>query len=183
MSEVKPTDYAISQKVFHWLIALLVLIDLTVAQQFSGDLELSDRLASRGQHASVGTIILTLMIIRIILRLNFGAPAYPASMPALQKLLARATHFGLYALLIFVIATGLITGMNATAPVSIFGLFDIAITGNSSEQTFQSVRIFHEFATKLLIGFISVHVIAALYHLFVVRDQIATRMLKFWSSN
>lgn len=178
MSEQK--DYAIGQKIVHWLMALLILVDLTVAQQFGGEMELDDRLQARVGHASIGIIILTLFIIRVVLRLRNGAPQFPDDMPGWQKSLASLTHIGFYVLLFVVIATGLLAAGNATDPISAFGALDLAVLGNSSAEQFQNVRMFHELSTKTLIALIALHLLAAVYHLLFLRDGRVTRMLQVW---
>jgi cytochrome b561 len=175
-------DYSVGQKVVHWLLALFLLIDLTVAQQFGGQLALADRLQNREGHAAVGTIILTLFIIRVILRIKNGAPAFPTTMPAWQRAAAYTTHYGFYVLIAVTLITGVITASNASAPINWFGATDIAFLGNTSEEQFQAVRAFHEYATQVLIAFIVVHVAAAFYHLLISRDGRFGRMLKFWKN-
>jgi len=178
-STITREGYTIAQKVVHWLMALLLLMDLTVAQQFGGELQNAVRLENREGHVVVGTIILILLIIRIYLRRKHGAPALPASVPSWQRIAATATHHGFYVLLTVVVATGVFTALNATTAINWLGIFDIALLGNTSEEQFQSVRIFHELATKALIALIVVHIVAAIYHLFL-KDGITTSMLKFW---
>lgn len=181
MNESVPSpDYSVGQKVVHWLLAMFLLIDLSVAQQFGGPLELAQRLENREGHAAVGTIILTLLIVRIFLRLKHGAPAFPDSMPSWQKMLANVTHKGFYVLLVFTLITGVVTAFNAVEPLNWFGVTNLAILGNTDPSQFQSVRMWHELGTKLLIVLIVVHVVAGLYHGLVVKDGRLTRMLKFW---
>ena len=40
-------DYLRAQKIIHWLMAIVIMLDLNVAQKFGGDMELWDRLESR----------------------------------------------------------------------------------------------------------------------------------------
>ena len=87
------SDYLISQKVIHWLMAFLIILDLNIAQKFGGEMELWDRLESRVDHATVGILVTTLFIFRIILRYMYGAPALPNSMPNWQKLSAKIGHY------------------------------------------------------------------------------------------
>ena len=174
-------DFTKGQKVVHWLMALLILVDLTVAQQFGGDMELADRLQTREGHAAIGTIILTLFVIRIVLRLRNGAPAFGTLMSAWQKVLASLTHGGFYLLVAVVLVTGALSAGNAPEALSLFGQVDITFADNASEDQFQQVRSYHETATKLLIGLIILHVAAALFHVFVLKDGRVKRMLKFWS--
>lgn len=173
------TGYTVGQKIVHWLMAMFLLIDLTVAQQFGSQLALADRLQNREGHAAVGTIILVLFLIRIYLRRKHGAPALPATTPSWQSTAANLTHKGFYLLLTIVIATGIYAGMNVTSPLNWFGAVDIAVAGNLSEEHFQSVRVFHEWATKALIALILLHVLAAILHL-IQRDGRTTAMLAFW---
>lgn len=175
------TDYSISQKVIHWLMALLIILDLFVAQKFGGVLEEADRLASRADHGSLGTIVAILFVLRLVFRFRLGAPALPVSMPAWQQRAARVGHGLLYFLIGFLILSGITTAINATDSIALFGAFDIT-SGQTDDSTFVFIRQFHEFATNAVIAIIVVHVLAALYHLLIVKDNLTSNMLKFWSS-
>ena len=37
-------DYLKTQKIIHWLMAIIIMLDLNVAQKFGGNMELWDRL-------------------------------------------------------------------------------------------------------------------------------------------
>ena len=43
-------------------MAFLIILDLNIAQKFGGEMELLDRLESRVDHATVGTIITFLFV-------------------------------------------------------------------------------------------------------------------------
>lgn len=94
---------------------------------------------------------------------------------------ARLGHGLLYFFIGFLILSGLLTAMNATNPVNLFGQIDIAI-GQLDEEVFGFIRGFHEFATNAVIALILIHVGAALYHWFIVKDNLTQRMMKFWKS-
>ena len=175
------TDYSVGQKVIHWIMAFFIMMDLFVAQKFGGVMEDWDRLESRVDHGSLGSIIGVLFILRIILRIRHGAPSLPEGMPIWQEWAARTAHWLLYFFIGFLILSGLATAANATAPVPLFGALDIAI-GQTEETTFQFVRQFHEFSTNSVIALIGIHVFAAIYHHFVAKDDSTSRMLRFWSS-
>ena len=91
-------DYLKAQKVIHWLMAIIIMLDLNVAQKFGGDMELWDRLESRVDHAQAGLIVTFLFLLRIFLRYRYGAPALPTEMPGWQVISAKAGHYGLYIL-------------------------------------------------------------------------------------
>ncbi len=175
------TDYTIAQKVIHWLMALLIMLDLFVAQKFGNFMALADRLESRADHGSLGIIIALLFLARIYLRFKYGAPSLPDTMPHWQKLAAATAHWTLYFLIACLITTGILTAINAANPVALFGSFDITI-GQMNEATFDSIRQFHELTTNAIIALIVVHIVAAIYHWLWAKDQTTQKMLKFWKT-
>lgn len=174
-------DFTVGQKVLHWLMGIVIMLDLFVAQKFGNPMELADRLESRVDHASLGTIITVLFVLRIFMRLKYGAAPLPAEMPEWQQQLAKWAHVLLYILIASLLLTGIATAVNAANPIAIFGAWDITI-GQSNEETFDFIRQFHEWVTNLIIGLIAFHIVAALYHGVVKRDGTMSRMLKFWQS-
>lgn len=174
-------DYSVAQKVIHWLMAIILCLDLFVAQKFGRVMEDWDRLESRVDHATVGTVLAILLALRFYFRLRNGPVALPAGMPGWQVTAAKAGHFALYACMVLLVVSGYATGMNAADPIPLFGQLDITI-GQTNEDTLQLIRPVHEFATNAMIALIAIHVLAALYHHFVAKDDSTRRMFKFWRS-
>ena len=172
-------DYRVVQKVLHWLMALIIMVDLVAAQKFGTSLPLAERLESRSDHATIGLVVLVLLLLRLYLRWRHGAPPLPASMPMWQVRAAQVTHFLLYALIGSLVLTGILAGINSTLPLVLFESWDITI-GNSDREWFRTLRGFHEFVTKAIIAFIALHIVAALYHAVVSRDGVMRRMVVFW---
>ena len=79
------------------------------------------------------------------------------------------------------LCSGIATAVNAASPIRLFGQFDITI-GRSDEGFLQKIRPIHEFATNAVIFLIVLHIIAAIYHHFIAKDDSTVRMLKFWNS-
>ncbi|GAB5489737.1 MAG: cytochrome b [Parasphingorhabdus sp.] len=175
------SDYRVAQKVVHWLMAILIMLDLYIAQKFGGVMEDWDRFESRTDHASVGTIVTILFIIRIYLRWKHGAPPLPETMPRWQKWAAHFGHWGLYILIGCLIASGILSAINANSVIEPFGLFVLA-DGKGAEAGFLLFRQFHELVTDAIIALIGIHILAALYHLIFTSDRSTQRMLRFWSS-
>ena len=80
-------------------MAIIIMLDLNVAQKFGGNMELWDRLESRSDHATAGMIVTFLFILRIVLRYFYGAPKLPESMPTWQTLSAKIGHSSLLSLI------------------------------------------------------------------------------------
>jgi cytochrome b561 len=174
-------DYRVAQKIVHWLMALIIMLDLFVAQKFGGFMAVADRLESRGDHGSLGTILAVLLVVRVALRLIYGAPPLPVGMPQWQIVAAKLGHGLMYVAMLGLVTTGVISALNATDPVMIFQSVTLHI-GNLDEDQFQFLRQFHEFFTYLMMALIGVHIVAAGYHHFVAKDDSTRRMLTFWQT-
>ena len=172
-------DYAVTQKVLHWLMALLIMLDLIIAQKFGGEMADWDRFASRSDHASVSITIAVLLVLRLYFRWRYGAPALPATMPDWQKQLAHATHWALYGLIGLLIVSGVVTASAANSVIEPFGLFAL---NDGMEGNFVGLRQVYQWVIWAISTLIVMHIVAALYHLLWLRDTITQRMLRFWRS-
>ena len=114
-------DYYRIQKVIHWLMAIIIMLDLNVAQKFGGEMELLDRLDSRVDHATAGLIVTFLFILRLFIRYKYGAPALPSTMPHWQIIGAKIGHYGLYFLMGMLIVTGSLSANLTSDPILVFG--------------------------------------------------------------
>lgn len=175
------SDYSVTQKVIHWVMAILICLDLYVAQKLGGFMEEWDRLESRADHATLGTIVTVLFVLRIVFRVRHGAADLPPGMADWQVKAAKLAHFALYLAIGVLVVSGIATAINAAAPIALFGQVDITL-GRADESVFDVIRPIHEFATNAVIALIVLHVLAALYHHFVARDDSTVRMLRFWKS-
>ncbi len=160
-------------------MAFVIMLDLNIAQKFGGEMELWDRLESRADHATMGLIITFLFLLRIVLRYRYGKPSLPSSMPKWQVIAAQIGHYGLYFLMGALMLTGIISANFASDPIMVFSYFDLAFA-NHNDELFLTVRGIHEFCTNAIIALIVVHILAAIYHHFIVKDATTINMLKFW---
>ena len=118
--------------------------------------------------------------LRILLRYRYGAPSLPQTMPSWQTHLAKIGHFGLYFLMGLLIVSGITTANFTNDPIVVFGLFNLSSEVDNLYM-FELIRGIHEFATNAIIALITIHVLAAIYHHFIVKDDTTKNMLKFWT--
>src|ERR1700720_1915097 len=108
------------QRLLHWLIAVCILAMLfigvgmvsTVTPKFLPLVTI---------HKSLGIAILVLALIRLGVRLRYGAPALPADLPAPMKLAAHLAHYALYALMVGMPLIGWAMLSAAAYPIVVFG--------------------------------------------------------------
>jgi cytochrome b561 len=162
-------------------MAAAIMIDLNVAQKFGGEMQVLDRLESRADHATMGLIITFLLVLRIILRFRYGAPSLPKSMSKWQIIAAQVGHYGLYILMGALVMTGIISATYASDPILVFNSYDLAFA-NHNDNAFRTVRGIHEFCTNAIIALIFIHILAAIYHHFILKDKTTLNMSKFWTT-
>ena len=157
------SGYSRLQIFLHWSIAAVVLLQYVggdfmtsfyvrtgVAASSAADIPLLTR-----AHVILGILTLVLVSIRVIVRLIHGAPALPEGEDPRLKLVAHATHFILYAVLFLAPISGL---------VGWFGQIELGV-------------FVHDIMTTLLAVFAYLHIAAALYHQFVLKNGLIKRMM------
>jgi cytochrome b561 len=158
----------------HWATVALVAFQLTTAfLPHEGE----GARALLTLHRSGGALTLAVVLFRLVWRTRFAyLPAFPASMPALQRWAAKANEYGLYVLLVLQPLSGLADGVVHGRPFVLFGLQVPALMA-FNKPLFHLSGAVHELGAKVLIGLIGLHVGAALLHGVVLRDGVLRRMI------
>ncbi len=173
-SEPAPAKYNGVQIALHWLIALMIF-GLYVVGLSVDTFEKPTRPLVVNLHAIFGLALLTLVFLRIAWRATHAAPAYPDSMGPLFRKAAAAGHGLLYVLMALVPLIGLRGFLLRGRPFD-FGLFQIPSPLEGNHDLAEQTAEIHGLFAHLLIALVVGHVIAALYHQFVLRDGVLTRM-------
>lgn len=128
-------------------------------------------------HAGLGLSILVLGVIRWIWR--FARPHPPAVKfeEPWQKTIANTTHHMFYALFLLTPAVGFFLAMLVSYPVRPFGLGPVFQWPEDSAKAADIVNSIHGFAADVIIVLLILHAAAALYHQFVKRDGVISRMM------
>ena len=93
------TRFTPLQRVFHWLMSLCIFAMLFIGVGMVSTVT-TKYLSLVSIHKPLGITILVLALIRLSLRLYYGAPALPADLPEPMKLAAKLSHYAFYALMI-----------------------------------------------------------------------------------
>lgn len=166
------TKWSATSRVFHWISAILLLITWAMMLLYTN----LDSKVYIGLHKAFGVSLLFWMIARVVNRVFTRAPP-PAAMPKWQMLLSQLSHFALYALLIAMPIAGLLMSVYGGRPVDIFGLFQIPVFVTPDRGL---ARLYNDWHTDIIwpmiIAFTLIHIGAALYHQFVKKDNLMSRM-------
>ncbi len=155
----------------HWLTALLIVALFATGLLAAAQVDPAAKVALLRAHIPFGAGVLLLTLLRIVWWLAIDRrPALPADQPGWQKLLAKAVHFALYAVILATASSGIAT-------VILSGALP-AIIGSATLPNLETVlpRAVHGLASRLMLGLLALHIGAALYHQFVRRDRLLARM-------
>ncbi len=178
-----PHAYGSIARAFHWLIALLLVLQIPLAFYMVDQPLGPDKLGNYATHKSIGLLIFAATALRLAWRLTHPAPRLPGGIPGWQRLVARITQVLLYALMFLMPLTGLLRSQAANFPVSFFGLFTVPTIVGVNAEFSKGMAAAHEMQGTILLTLISAHALAALHHHFVRKDAVLRTMLPFAESD
>ena len=123
-------------------------------------------------HKPLGIAILVLALIRLALRLRYGAPPLPADLPEPMKLAANLSHYALYGLMIAMplIGWGMLSA--AAYPVVLFGGIRLPAILPQSDSLHTLLWNAHFYLGFAFFALVLLHVAAALFHALIRRDGV-----------
>jgi cytochrome b561 len=163
----------------HWLIVVLIAIQVTLAL-IADDLPLGmKKLAMLARHKSVGITILVLAIIRLIWRWANPTPSLPGTLKPYERVLANFTHAALYLLLFAMPLSGWMMSSARGFPVSWFGWVQLPDFVPKNKALYDAMLQTHDVLAISLGAIVFLHIAAAVKHHVVLKDDVLRRMLPF----
>jgi cytochrome b561 len=170
--------YTLTARVLHWLTAIIVIgmIPGGIYMANAGPGPAKDLLFHL--HRSFGVVLLPLVLVRLTYRLGHPPPPLPRDVPPMQRAAAQAVHGALYALLIVQPIIGWVATSAYRAPVPVFWLFELPPIWSVDRAFSERMFLVHRVLGLVIAALASVHIIAALYHHFIRKDAVLTRMVR-----
>ena len=169
-------EYGTVSKTWHWLVLVIVIIMLVIASK-SGDLPRGpEKLELVLLHASFGLLLLFILSARLLWRWWNITPAKMPHIPVWQHVLSRAVHYGLYIVLFAQALSGMARFATAGYKVPFFGMFEVAFPMDKDEAMNELMGDLHGIFPIVLLVLLGIHLLAALYHHFWLRDDTLRRM-------
>lgn len=168
--------YGLISILFHWVSVILVISTFSVGfylESLSWGIE---KFSLVDIHASIGCIIVSLVLVRLLWRLN-SPPPKPIVKNKIQAFAVYLLHLALLLILIALFSSGYIMISSGGNPVKLFDMFFMPELQQSSS-TSKRFRNFHEILVWVFIGILSLHVSAALFHHFIKGDSTLRRIVK-----
>lgn len=159
--------HSLFTRIFHWVGALLIIVAFI-------SINMGDEYISL--HKSIGASFFIWTLLRIINRFITKTPPHPP-MPKWQTAIAHLTHLGLYVAMLAMPITGMLMSMYGGRGVSVFGLFSLPSVVGIDRQMAKVMNGLHTGAVFYVLVFLVIaHVGGALYHQFVMKDNLISRM-------
>ena len=161
--------YHSGQIFLHWTVAILILYQYALSSSFSNkNLLKCQEVGITGSeceglfpHYIIGSILLSLMLIRIGFRIYFGAPPLPKAVPYFIRILAKLSHLALYLLAFLMPLTGLL-GWHTNSEMLLF---------------------MHSMISNCLLVLILTHICAVGFHEGILGSQLIYRMVSIRKKN
>lgn len=171
---VQTLRYETTAILLHWLtaaaIAIAFVLGLTVdsfPKSMTGTII--------NLHALLGVAILVLTLTRLGWRLTHRPPESSAVTGPFVRMASKAVHVLLYMLMILVPLIGFPTLFYRGRGLD-FGVIQIAPFLSRTPEIYRPLTELHEYAAFALVGLAAGHILAALYHQFVLKDGLMARM-------
>lgn len=181
---IKNTEnsYGTVTKALHWIVALMI-ISLIIVGFVMSDMENSDqKWQLYGAHKATGILALTLIIVRLLWRLVNKTVLLPETVPVWQKKAAYITHISLYCAMLTMAMSGLLMSLIGGYEINFYGLFVIPAFAKN-EAVAKIFWQIHGYTAYIIVALIATHFLAALYHHYLLKDNVLVRMITITKNN
>lgn len=162
-------------RTLHWLTVLLIAMQFVIGWTMPDIHKGTQPVGLIAWHLGVGSALIAVMVIRLVWRLTHW-PA-PDELPPLLSVVSRITHFLLYAALVMVPLLGWINASSRGWTVRLLGLVPYPALSETGSSFGHEMGDVHGVLAWVLFALIALHVAAALFHRFVLKDHVLQRML------
>ena len=169
------TRFAFPQRLLHWLMAVCILAMVFIGVGMVSTIT-PKYLTLVQIHKPLGIAILVLVIIRLTLRIIYGAPALPADLPVPIKLAAVSSQYIFYTLMIAMPLIGWAMLSAAAYPVVLYGGVHLPSILPVNPGLHTLLWHAHYYLAFAFFALILMHVAAILFHKLIRNDGVFETM-------
>lgn len=166
-------------KSLHWAIFLLFVVQYYLVyrrEYFPKDTH--EKMQYLMLHKSLGVVVLLLAALMLAWRHVGTRPLMPSNMALIERKAANVSHVLLYVAMFLMPLSGIFMSMFGGYKISFFGLFDLPMLFSKNEGLGNFLYQTHVYSSYVIIGLVAIHASAALYHHYVRKDNVLTRMTR-----
>ncbi len=168
------TEYGYISKIFHWLSAAVLIIQIPLGF-YLVDLDFDEkRLTIESIHVLLGLSIFYLTLFRLIYKIFNPTPSLKNSIFPGQLLIAKLNHYFLYISIFIITISGALKKLFNGEILNIF-FYNLEIKDNFDlAEKFYDIHII---ANYILITLIFLHILAVLVHKFIFKENLLKKIL------
>ena len=160
----------------HWLTAILVVVQVTIALIMTSLASGPAQNAFFYTHKSLGITLLLVVVFRVLWKILYPWPPLPSDVPHGQVMLSRTIHLLLYLTLLVMAISGYVFTAAGGYPVPFFGIAQLGGLIGKNPDLSEWLETVHVLSQWVLYALVSLHVLGAFYHLLVRKDGVFQRM-------
>ena len=173
------------RKLLHWIVAVMVILMIPAGLIFTNfdNKPTIESLFGEGafdaffnMHKGLGLTFLALTGVRLLAMLLWPAPDHRPPLGFATRVLAKANHGALYALLLLVPVLGWMGVSAFPAPLPVFGLFDAPRIARENREMSKFVLWLHGVGAFTLAALVILHAAAGIWHRSVRGDTVFNRV-------
>lgn len=170
-----PSRYHPLTVTLHWLLAVILVVALVMGSQVLEKIPNTDseKINALRGHMMAGGLILLLTLLRIFVRFKAPAPNPVPTGSAILDKVAALVHVLLNVVVIVMAVSGIVLAFSAGLPDIVFGG-----SGQPLPLSFQDfpARAVHGIIAKVLMALIVLHIVGAIYHQLILKDNLMQRI-------
>ena len=163
-------------RLLHLLIAIGVILQLFIGFFFDDLFAPLNGSFFMTMHKSIGLCLAILVILLIVTRLLSKKIPYPNNISSLHILFAKTVHIGLYLCVFLMSMTGFIASQFFQSQWQFFYWFNVPILLPQNPELGSEIFSWHPWLANILLIFVILHILGALYHKYIVKDDIVKKM-------
>ncbi len=170
-------SYSLTQKLLHWLSAITV-IGLFAVGWWMVELDYYNEWYQTAPHwhKSIGILLIMATVVRLIIKIKRPKVVPLASHASWEKLVAKITHNILYLGLFLLFVSGYLIATADGEAISVFDWFEVPALWEFDDNQDIAGAV-HKWGAYSLIGLVLLHILGALKHHFIDKDETIRRMI------
>ncbi len=161
---------------FHWLVLGLLIVEFAIAWTMPDVHKDTKPEGLIAWHIFFGTLILSVVVLRVLWRLTHPAPA-DVPMTPLQTMAAKGVHKLLYAVLLVLPVLGWTNASSRGWDVRLAGTFLLPALSSKGAEWGHELGDVHQAVAIGLLVLVGLHVAAAVYHQWIMKDNLLQRIM------
>ena len=173
-------SWGLVSKIFHWVVALLIIWQLFTGFNLSTSEFSPQKIVFIEFHKIFGTFILVLILFRLGWRF-YNTPPSNKDLPKLHRIFSFIIHNFLYALVIFTTIQGTLMTQVGGFDVKLLGLITIPRLIAENIDLYPVFKSLHYALWVLLLTTFVIHLIGGIYHRLSGDKYGVWQRMSFWS--